>query len=192
MGGGVRARDGAAGRGQAKISSFLCITTSRIGNQNPFSARPNLLNVIAINVWSLHIARVCINWVRLPILLVVSSTGKMNISLSAFAPKNLASRDGFGSPVPRQPAHLYTRAESGAYLQDSSRVPRRRPCAVLAGHHGPNNMRLSVPQPLLVNTHNRTGIFPHIVSNRWRTIISWVHKIRLQGRRGKGTAKSFS
>ena len=33
---------------------------------------------------------------RLPILLVVSSTGKINISLSAFAPENLVSRDGFG------------------------------------------------------------------------------------------------
>ena len=33
---------------------------------------------------------------------------KMNISLSAFVPENLASRDGFGSPVPRQPAHLHT------------------------------------------------------------------------------------
>ena len=32
-----------------------------------------------------------------------------NISLSAFfAPENLNSRDGFGSPVPRQPAHLHT------------------------------------------------------------------------------------
>ena len=51
----------------------------------------------------------------------------MNISLSAFAPENLVSRDVFGSPVPRQPAHLYTQAESGAYLGDSSRVPRRRP-----------------------------------------------------------------
>ena len=50
---------------------------------------------------------------RLPILLVVSSTGKINISLSAFAPENLVSRDGFGSPVPRQPAHLHTQAESG-------------------------------------------------------------------------------
>ena len=30
----------------------------------------------------------------------------MNISLSAFAPENLASRDGFGSPVLRQPALL--------------------------------------------------------------------------------------
>ena len=41
---------------------------------------------------------------------------KMNISLSAFAPENLVSRDRFGSPVPRQPAHLHTQAESGAYF----------------------------------------------------------------------------
>ena len=53
--------------------------------------------------------------------------GKINISLSAFAPENLVSRDGFDSPVPRQPAHLHTQAESGAYLRDSSRVPHRRP-----------------------------------------------------------------
>ena len=46
------------------------------------------------------------------------------ISLSAFAPENLVSRDGFGSPVPCQPAHLHAQAESGAYLRDSSRVPR--------------------------------------------------------------------
>ena len=51
---------------------------------------------------------------RLPILHVVSGTGKMNISLSTFAPENLVSRDGFSSPVPRQPAHLHTQAESGA------------------------------------------------------------------------------
>ena len=56
-----------------------------------------------------------------------AETGKMNISLSAFAPENLVWRDGFGSPVPRQPAHLHTQAESGACLRDSSRVPRRRP-----------------------------------------------------------------
>ena len=52
---------------------------------------------------------------------------RKNISLSAFVPENLVSRDGFGSPVLRQPAHLHTQAESGAYLRDSSRVPRRRP-----------------------------------------------------------------
>ena len=31
----------------------------------------------------------------------------MNISLSAFVPENLVSRNGFGSPVPREPAHLH-------------------------------------------------------------------------------------
>ena len=37
---------------------------------------------------------------------------EINIPLSASAPENLVSRDGFGSPVPRQPAHLHTQAES--------------------------------------------------------------------------------
>ena len=49
-----------------------------------------------------------------------------NIPLSPCVPENLVSRDGFSRPVPRQPAHLHTQAESGAYLRDSSRVPRRR------------------------------------------------------------------
>ena len=48
-------------------------------------------------------------------------------SLSPFASENLVSRDGFGSPVSRQPAHLHTQAEPGAFLRDSSRVPPRRP-----------------------------------------------------------------
>ena len=78
-------------------------------------------------VWSSHIARVYINRVRLPFLHVASRTGKMNISLSAFAPENFVSRDGFGGPTPRQSAHLHTQAEYGAYLSDSSRVPRQRP-----------------------------------------------------------------
>ena len=50
-----------------------------------------------------------------------------NIPLSPCVSENLVSRDGFSRPVPRQPAHLYTQAESGVYLRDSSRVPRRRP-----------------------------------------------------------------
>ena len=74
-----------------------------------------------------HKARIRINQVRLPILLVVSWTGKIGISLSPFAPKNLVSWDGFGSPVPRQPAHLTIRAESGAYLRNSSRFLWWRP-----------------------------------------------------------------
>ena len=51
----------------------------------------------------------------------------MNIPLSPCVPENSVSRDGFSRPVPRQPAHPHTQAESGAYLRDSSRVPRRRP-----------------------------------------------------------------
>ena len=51
----------------------------------------------------------------------------MNIPLSPYAPENLVSRDKFSRPIPRQSTRLHTQAESGAYLRDSSRVPRRRP-----------------------------------------------------------------
>ena len=57
-----------------------------------------------------------------------------NIPLSPCVPENLVSRDGFSRPVPRQPAHPHTQAESGAYLRDSSRVPRRRPFIYLNRH----------------------------------------------------------
>ena len=69
-------------------------------------------------------SRVWINRVRLPILLVVSGTGKINIALFPYVPENLVSRDGFSRPVPRQPAHLHTQTESGAYLRDISRVSK--------------------------------------------------------------------
>ena len=39
-----------------------------------------------------------------------------DIPLSPCVPENLVSRDGFSRPVPRQPAHLHTQAESGALL----------------------------------------------------------------------------
>ena len=70
----------------------------------------------------------------------------------------MVSRDGFGSPVPRQPAHLHTQAESGAYLRDLSRVPRRRtfiylkpPYAIgsvpsLSGHHAISYRWRSLPR----------------------------------------------
>ena len=58
----------------------------------------------------------------------------MNISLSPFAPENLVSRDEFGRPVPRQPAHLHTQAVSGAYPGDYSRFPRRRSFIYLNRH----------------------------------------------------------
>ena len=41
-----------------------------------------------------------------------------NIPLSSpCVSENLVSRDGFSRPDPRQPAHLRTQAESGAYLR---------------------------------------------------------------------------
>ena len=51
---------------------------------------------------------VWINRVRLPILLVISWTGKINVSLSPFAPEKLVSRDRLGRPAPRQPNAVLT------------------------------------------------------------------------------------
>ena len=58
----------------------------------------------------------------------------MNISLFPLARDNFVSRNGFRSPVQRQPAHLHTQAESGAYLRDSSRFLRQRPYIYLDQH----------------------------------------------------------
>ena len=92
----------------------------------------------------------------------------MNISLSAHVLENLVSRDGFGSPVPRQPAHLHTQAESGAYLRDSSRVPRRRPCNYLR----PPYTIGSVP-----------SLSGHAFAYRWRSLPR-VHRHRASEPRG--------
>ena len=43
----------------------------------------------------------------------------MNFPLSPCVPENSVSRDRFSRPVPRQPAHLHTQVESGAYFRDS-------------------------------------------------------------------------
>ena len=39
------------------------------------------------------------------------NNSEKNVSLSPFAPENLVLRDGFGSPVPRQPAQFHTQVE---------------------------------------------------------------------------------
>ena len=76
-------------------------------------------------------------------------------------PENLVSRDGFSRPVPRQPAHLQTQAESGAYLRDSSRVPRRRsfmkpPYAIGSG----DGFSRPVPrQPAHLHTQAESGAY---------------------------------
>ena len=120
-------------------------------------------------------SKVWINRVRLPILLVVSWTGKMNISLAAFAPENLVLRDGFGSPVPRQPAHFRTQAESGACLRDSSRVPRRRPFIYLQLHkvfayyinrRGLKNKRLNLQKEPSPTSNPNFKTYIYINSNR--------------------------
>ena len=51
-----------------------------------------------------------------------SARGQLNRDngyLSAFVPENLVSRDGFGSPVPRQPTHSILRLD----LVLSCRIP---------------------------------------------------------------------
>ena len=80
----------------------------------------------------------------------------MNISLSAFAPENLVSRDGFVSPVPRQPAHLHTQAESGAYIRDCSRFPQRRPL-----------LYSKLPYANRVSPEFISG---HAIAYRWRSL----------------------
>ena len=77
----------------------------------------------------------------------------MTISRSPYVPDNLVSRNGFSRPVPRQAAHLHTQAESGAYLRDSSRVPRRRPCVKPPYAIG------SVP-----------SLSGHAIAHRWRSL----------------------
>ena len=101
----------------------------------------------------IHIARVWINRVRLPILLVVGCTEKMNISLSPFAPENLVSRDRFGSPVLRQPAILHIQAGSGAYI-----IPPefRRPLII---YFKPPYAIGSVP-----------SLSGHAIAYRWRSL----------------------
>ena len=75
--------------------------------------------------------------------------------LSAFAPENLVSRDGFGSPVPRQPAHLHTQAESGAltgFLPSSA-------AASIYVYFEPSYANGSVP-----------SLSVHAVAYRWRSL----------------------
>ena len=86
----------------------------------------------------------------------------MNIPLSPCVPENLVSQDGFSRPVPRQPAHLHTEAESGAYLRDFSRVPRRR----LFIYFKPPYAIGSVP-----------SLSGHAIAYRWRSLPR-VHRHR--------------
>ena len=88
--------------------------------------------VVLVVVW--------IHWIRLPILLVVRSTGKMDMSLSPFEPKRIWSRET-GSAVPSRVSLLilHAHADSGAYSpRDSSRFPRRRRPFIILNRHTPS------------------------------------------------------
>ena len=77
-----------------------------------------------------------------------------DIPLSPCVSENVVSRDGFSRPVPRQPVHRHTQAESGVYfLRDSSRVPRRRP--------------FMKPPYAIVSVPSLSG---HAIAYRWRSL----------------------
>ena len=58
----------------------------------------------------------------------------MNFPLSTYVPENLASRDGFSRPVPRQPAHSPQSGRIGCLLKAFLPIPRRRPFIYLNRH----------------------------------------------------------
>ena len=130
----------------------------------------------------------------------------MVFSLSPFAPENLVSPNGFGSPVPRQPAHLHTQAESNAYLQDSSRLTRRRPIIYL-NHHTPSGQSRAYRNFLIQHhithraeqhAHTRTlarKIFESSTSHTHRTakntrLYTHTHTQSTAAQRARGTHTS--
>ena len=86
---------------------FPSLPSSRLTNFHGDASSAVCTGYVFIYNYSMPITykRVYINRVRLSILLVVRCTGKNDISLPSFEPENLVSRNGFGCPVPRQPAH---------------------------------------------------------------------------------------
>ena len=83
----------------------------------------------AADLWARPSSPACGTW---------CSRARSNDIIGGFSwRRNLVSRDGFGSPVPRQPAHLHTQVECGAYLRDFSRLRRRRPF-INSNHHTPS------------------------------------------------------
>ena len=73
----------------------------------------------------------------------------------AFAPENFASRDGFGSLVPRQRAHLYTQAESSAYW----RIPPE--------FRGGVHLFFLRPPYAIGSVPSLSG---HVIAYRWRSL----------------------
>ena len=92
---------------------------SRENRQKAFSLK--------LNWYIIFDKKIEVTNVQVPMLLVVSSTRKMNFPCTRSRLRTWSREAGCGSPVQRQPDYLHTQVESGAYLRDSSRVLRRRP-----------------------------------------------------------------
>ena len=96
--------------------------------------------------WRMHVCTVCMvikyskSMHRCQSCTWSAEHRKMNISLSAFAPKYLVSRDGFGSPVPRQPAHHNPLDQSRVYRVTQLRTDGVH-CRESAGT-GPVNLKV--------------------------------------------------
>ena len=79
----------------------------------------DVARVVVIVVW--------INWIRLPILLVVRSTRKWKLPCLCSSLRIWSRETGSAVPSRVSPLILHAHADSGAYPpRDSSRFPRRR------------------------------------------------------------------
>ena len=95
-----------SGRHLPVICASLNRKTNAAENSCAYVYKCMCISVCMYVCMAITYSSVLINRVRLPILLVVSSTGRMIFfPLFPFAPENLVSRDRFGRPVPRQSTH---------------------------------------------------------------------------------------
>ena len=110
-------------------------------------------------------SRVWINRVRLLILLGVSSGGKMCFFFGPRSSLTVWYRDkGWAVPSRVSPLILHT-PESGAYSQDSSRFPRRRPFIYTDNRHrvSPEFIGSHDCVPMAFPSENPPAQGPHVV-----------------------------
>ena len=119
---------------------------------------------VCMYVWSSHVARVRINRVRYcPSCSWSGEQAKLNVSLSR-SRLRIWSRET-GSAVPSRVSLLifHTQAESGVYLQESSRVPRRR-LFIYLNRHTPSDQsrvyRVTQLRPDCVHCRESAGTGP--------------------------------
>ena len=94
--------------------------------------------------------------VWLPLLLMAEKQGKTVFSLSPFAPEELVSRDGFGRPVLRQPAHSLRAGRLNLVLSHGNRA------AFHEGFH--------------IYTANRYGVSLKFIGSRYCMVMLFTAK----------------